>query len=203
MDPIVALRLGQNKRMSLTQLRLKTGSWDNNSQGAGWHCWPTSFRSDCAATKIWDWNPREKRLVQENQVDTVHSKLEELDKKSSKPPDTIFFFGFQTMICSLQKCLLSLMTVHISVANAHGDKPQTILNWAQLHNSSSFSPPAQTTPSSVPLPPYDPPGSNPSLSDFLSPGDSTLPPLSTSTRPTSIQPIKFPTVSKTSLSHPT
>ena len=103
---------------------------------------------------------------------------------------------FQTMICSLQKCLLSLMTVHISVANAHGDKPQTILNWAQLQNSSSFSP--RTTPSSVP--PFDPP-SNPSLSDFLSPGDSTLPPLSTSTRPTSIQPIKFPS-SRTSLSHP-
>ena len=116
------------------------------------------------------------------------------EKKSSKPPDTIFFFGFQTMICSLQKCLLSLMTVHISVANAHGDKPQTILNWAQLHNSSSFSPPpAQTIPSFVPLLPFAPPGSNPSLSDFLSPGDPTLPPLSTSTRPTSIHPIKFPT----------
>ena len=89
MDPIVALRLGQNKRMRIPQLRLKTGSWDNNSQGAGWHCWPTSYRSDCAATK--DWNPREKRLVQENQVDTVHSKLEELDKKRNPRSHRIQF----------------------------------------------------------------------------------------------------------------
>ena len=77
--------------MRITQLRLKTGSWDNNSQGAGWHCWPTSYRSDCAATKIWDWNPREKRLVQENQVDTVHSKLEELDKKRNPRSHRIQF----------------------------------------------------------------------------------------------------------------
>ena len=34
----MTLRLGQNKRMRITQLWLKTGSWDNNSQGAGWHC---------------------------------------------------------------------------------------------------------------------------------------------------------------------
>ena len=94
-----------------------------------------------------------------------------------------------------------MTAAQISLANAHGGNPQTILNWIQLLNPSSFS---QTTPSpssSVhPVPftspstpssfiPSLPPQTTPSphvspftpssLSDSLSPGNSTLPSLST------------------------
>ena len=96
MDPIVALRLGQNKRMIESYAAAAENRKLGQQFSGGWVtlCWPTSYRSDCAATKIWDWNPREKRLVQKNQVDTVHSKLEELDKKRNPRSHRIQFSSF-------------------------------------------------------------------------------------------------------------
>ena len=96
----------------------------------------------------------------------------------------------------LPAVLLPLMTAAAQISLADGGgKPQTILNWIQLLNPSSFSSPAQTNPSAPPsilaqttfspsdpfVSPFTPAPSTPSLSDFASPGNSTLPALSTST----------------------